>query len=39
MENAIDPQKIRINIDNLLKKANPRQLRLLYLLAYEIIKK
>jgi hypothetical protein len=39
MENAIDPQKIRTNIDNLLKKANPRQLRLFYLIAYEIIKK
>ena len=39
MENAIDPQKIRINIDNLLKKANPRQLRLFYLIAYEIVKK
>ena len=39
MGNAIDPKKIRINIDNLLKKANPRQLRLLYVIAYEIIKK
>ena len=39
MENAIDPQKIRANIDNLLKKANPRQLRLLFVIAYEIIKK
>lgn len=39
MVSALDPQKIRSNIDNLLKKANPRQLRLLYLIAYEIIKK
>ena len=39
MGNAIDPQKIIGNIENLLKKANNRQLRLLYSIAYEIIKK
>lgn len=39
MGNSIDPQKILSNLESLLKKADPKQLRLLYMVAYEIVKK
>ncbi len=39
MSAEIDPQKIISNLDNLLKKANPKQLRLIYMVAYAIIKR
>lgn len=39
MSAEIDPQKIITNINNLLRRASGKQLRLIYLLSYEIIKK
>lgn len=39
MSADINPQKIINNLDNLLKKANPQQLRLIYMVAYAIIKR
>ena len=39
MAEKLDPQKIRKNLDILLNKATPKQLLVIYLSAFEIIKK
>ena len=39
MTDKPDPQKVRKNIDILLDRANIRQLRIFYLLLYEIVKR
>lgn len=39
MESKIDSHKMRKNINNLMERATDKQLRLIYLVAYEIVKK
>ncbi len=39
MESKIDTNKMRKNINNLMDRASDRQLRLIYLVAYEMVKK
>ncbi len=39
MTEKIDPQKIRRNIDAILNKATVKQLLVIYLASYEIVKK
>ena len=39
MESKIDSYKMRKNINNLMKRATDKQLRLIYLVAYEIVNK
>ena len=39
MESKIEGHKIRKNINNLLERATDKELRVIYLVAYEIVKK
>lgn len=39
MESKIDREKIKKSIDNLLERATDKQLRIIYTVAYEIVKK
>ena len=39
MSAEFDPQKVINNINNLLRRATEKQLRLIYLFSYEIVRK
>lgn len=39
MESTLNESKLRKNINNLLERASEKQLRVIYIVAYEIVKK
>lgn len=39
MESTLDESKLRKNINNLLERASEKQLRAIYIVTYEIVKK